>query len=132
MANIFLQPIYFLTIEEYKQTTTTTLTDDEINIIIYKAESFLKSYLWYNIEKTDENEKDLKEATFYIAKQIETNKETITKANINWNITSESTGDRSYNFWDITNRDILKVKWINEEAKSILDKYKMIFYKSVI
>ena len=132
MTNIFLQPIEFLTIQEYKSSTTTTLSNDDIQIIIYKAENTLKDYLGYDIEKTDDNSQDLKEATFYISKQIETNKETIIRANLQWSIQSESTWDRSYNFWDITNRDILKINWINEQAKTILDKYKMIFFKQVI
>lgn len=132
MTNIFLQPIEFLTIQEYKSSTTTTLSNDDIQIIIYKAENTLKDYLGYDIEKTDDNSQDLKEATFYISKQIETNKETIIRANLQWSIQSESTWDRSYNFWDITNRDILKINWINEQAKVILDKYKQIFFKSVI
>jgi hypothetical protein len=82
MTNIFLQPIEFLTIQEYKSSTTTTLSNDDIQIIIYKAENTLKDYLGYDIEKTDDNSQDLKEATFYISKQIETNKETIIRANL--------------------------------------------------
>jgi len=82
MTNIFLQPIEFLTIQEYKSSTNTTLSNDDIQIIIYKAENSLKDYLGYDIEKTDDNSQDLKEATFYISKQIETNKETIIKANL--------------------------------------------------
>lgn len=132
MSNIFLQEIYFLTVDEYKETTTTSLGDEDIQVIIYKAETSLKNYIWYDIQKTDENSQDLKEATFYISKQIEKNKDLFVSANPNWKVKSESAGDRSYSFWDITSSDLLRINWINEQAKNILDKYKKIFYKQVL
>ena len=132
MPNIFLQEIYFLTVDEYKETTTTSLSDENIQVIIYKAETSLKNYIWYDIEKTNDNSQDLKEATFYISKQIEKNKDLFVSANPNWKVKSESAGDRSYSFWDITSSDLLRINWINEQAKNILDKYKKIFYKQVL
>ena len=132
MPNIFLQEIYFLAVDEYKETTTTSLSDENIQGIIYKAETSLKNYIWYDIEKTNDNSQDLKEATFYISKQIEKNKDLFVSANPNWKVKSESAGDRSYSFWDITSSDLLRINWINEQAKNILDKYKKIFYKQVL
>jgi hypothetical protein len=95
--SIFLQDIHFLSIEEYKDSVTTTLSDDDIQILIYKSEQAIYRYLGYNIELDEYNENDLKQATFYITRQLEVNKDTITPAT-NGNIKSESTGDRSYAF----------------------------------
>jgi hypothetical protein len=88
--SIFLQAINFLTVQEYKDSVTTSLSDDDIQILIYKAEQSLKAYVGYDIKKTDTNEKDLKEATFYITRQLEVNKDTINRAT-GGSITSEST-----------------------------------------
>lgn len=130
MTNIFLNTINFLTVQEYRDSTTTQLSNSDIQVVIYKAETSLKNYLGYEIEKTDDNEQDLKEATFYIAKQLEVNKDTITRAN--QGLKSEATGDRSYTVGDMTTDDILKINGINQEAKAILNKYRNIFYKQVI
>jgi len=89
--SIFLQDISFLSIEDYKDTITTTLSDDEIQALIYRAEQAIKNYLGYPIEKTDDNEQDLKEATYYVSRQLEVNKDTIKKANTNGSLKGEST-----------------------------------------
>ena len=53
MANIFNTDIYYITETEVKDTTTKTdlqaLTDEEVKILISKAEKSVDNYLGYSI-----------------------------------------------------------------------------------
>lgn len=141
MANIFDKDIYYITAQEVKDTTDKTdlkaLDDDDINILIAKAEISVNNYLWYTfwadiVNKTEETQLDIKIATFYIVEQIFTNSDLVKKVNINWVVSSESSWDRSIAFKSWTQINDLKILWINEFAKKILDKYKQIFFKQII
>lgn len=141
MANIFDTDIYYITETEVKGSTTKTdlkaLTDEEVKILISKAEKSVDNYLGYSIwaniiNKTEETQLDIKLATFYTVEQIFTNSDLVKKVNINWVVASESSWDRSIAFKSWTQTNDLKILWINEFAKKILDKYKQIFFKQII
>lgn len=141
MVNIFNTNIYYISVQEVKDSTNKTelsaLTDEEIKTLIVKAEISVNDYLWYVmganiINQTDQTKQDFKIATFYVVEQIFVNNDLIKKVNSNWVVSSESSWDRSVSFETNSKTNNLKILWINEFAKKILDKYRKIFYKQVI
>lgn len=140
MANIFNIDISYITETEVKDTTNKAelkaMDDKDVKILIAKAESVVNNYIWYIFSDiTTESEKvqqDIKIATFYITEQIFVNNDLVRKANINWVVNSESSWDRSVSFETTSKTNDLKILWINEFAKKILDNYKKIFFKQVI
>lgn len=140
MANIFDTDISYITETEVKDTTNKAelkaMDDEDVKILIAKAESVVNDYIWYSFSDiTTESEKvqqDIKIATFYITEQIFVNNDLVKKVNINWVVNSESSWDRSVSFETNSKTNDLKVLWINEFAKKILDNYKKIFFKQVI
>lgn len=141
MANIFDKDIYYISVQDIKDSTNKTdlsaLTDEEIKTLIVKAETSVDNYLWYSfweniVNENEQTQNDIRLATFYIVEQIFVNNDLIKKVNINWVVSSESSWDRSVSFETWTQKNDLKVLWVNEFAKKLLDKYKKIFFKQVI
>lgn len=141
MVNIFNTNIYYISVQEVKDSTNKTelsaLTDEEIKTLIVKAEISVNDYLWYVmganiINQTDQTKQDFKIATFYVVEQIFVNNDLIKKVNSNWVVSSESSWDRSVSFETNSKTNNLKILWINEFAKKILDKYRKIFFKQVL
>lgn len=141
MVTIFDTNIYYISVQEVKDSTNKTelsaLTDEEIKTLIVKAEISVNDYLWYVmganiINQTDQTKQDFKIATFYVVEQIFVNNDLIKKVNSNWVVSSESSWDRSVSFETNSKTNNLKILWINEFAKKILDKYRKIFFKQVI
>lgn len=141
MVNIFNTNIYYISVQEVKDSTNKTelsaLTDEEIKTLIVKAEISVNDYLWYVmgeniVNQTDQTKQDFKIATFYVVEQIFVNNDLIKKVNSNWVVSSESSWDRSVSFETNSKTNNLKILWINEFAKKILDKYRKIFFKQVL
>jgi hypothetical protein len=155
MSNIFLREPTYITVDEVKDTTDKAwlswLTDDEIKILISKAEDSIDRYIWRYWTKFNENQTlifpidndwvsfipwDIKVACFYVCEQIFETWDNITGATSWWTgaISSEKTGDRAvtYSVWTETTNNVNKQLGIPIEAETILKKYKKIFYKSSI
>lgn len=136
MANIFLsQDIHYITEQEVKDSTVKleliNLTNDEIKILIVRAENTINNYIGYTIDITTatiETIQDIKIATLYIVEQIFENGDNI--ATQTDSVKSESTGDRSVTYEN--NKDDNMVIWIPDTATLILSQYKKIFYRQVI
>lgn len=135
MANIFLaQPINYITIQEVRYSTSkpaiALLSDDDIKILIVKAEIVVNEYVGYSIVVADEPADvllDRKMATLYCVEQIYTNGDVIAKQT--QHVTSERTGDRAVSYSDVR-MDIMK--GLADSAKMILDNYRRNFYRQVI
>ena len=74
MANIFDKDISYITPEEVKETTTKTdlksLDDEDVKILISKAEDVINDYVGDKIVLDDTNTYDFKVATFYTVEKI--------------------------------------------------------------
>lgn len=153
MTSLFLREPTYITVDQVKDTTSKTdlktLSNDEIKILIAKAEDTIDDYIWNYWKPFNENQelifpidigwvstipKEITIATFYTVEKIFENWDLITSATSSWwEIIQEKTWDRTiqYSEW-ITSTNILEIVWIPTQAKVILDKYKQIFFKSVI
>ena len=155
MANIFLREPIYITVQSIRDTTSKTallaLTDDEIKVLISKAEDSIDNYIiryWtkfdedqdlifpVNIENVSVIPNEISVATYYSVEQIFVNADTIIGSTTTWNgeISSESTGDRkvTYNVGTTTNWNLINSLWLPNEAIQIISKYRKVFYKSKI
>lgn len=136
MANIFAsQTINYITIEDVKDSTVktelATLTDEEIKILIVKAEKNINDYIGYTIDTTtatNDTIQDIKIATLYVVEQLFENADNIAMQTDS--VKSESTGDRSVTYENNSDDNI--VIWIPDVSKLILSQYRKIFYRQVI
>lgn len=157
MASIFLKTPVYITVQEVKDSTTKTwliaLSDDNIKILITKAQEMVDNYIISYWTKFDESQtlifpidvdwvstipEDIKIATFYTVEQIFENWDTI-KGSVTttwtWAISSEKTWDRTITYdvgtstTEISNTAAL---WLPNEALIILKKYRQTFIKNVI
>ena len=141
MTSIFQQEPRYITVEEVKDSTEKTeiavLSDDDIEILIYKSELAIDRYMNFKADveaMTEDEEQDYKIATLYCVEQVFTNWDTITSVNTaGWGVIEESVGDRrvKYSEWKTSN-NINQLLGIPDVAKSVLDKYKRSFYKQTI
>ena len=141
MANIFDWDISYITEAELRDTTTKTdlkaLTDPELKIIISQAENVINNYIGYSFDMSKESEevqKDIKIASFFVSEKIFENGDLIRGA-------SSSGGEiRNQKVWDIqivysqgsTSNNTLDILWIPTQAKAILDRYKQNFFQQVL
>lgn len=144
MANIFTptgrEPT-FISIKEVRDSTEKSgimaLWDKDIGVLISKSEKSINKYMGRTLDVTDwttEEISDLKIATLYVIEQLFENGDTINPANTaGWDIVEEKTGDRSVKYSESkSSKDNDKLLGIPDVAKSILDKYRRLFYKQVI
>ena len=145
--NIFDKDIKYITPQEVKDSTLKAdlrlLSDDEVKLLISKAEDIINNYIWYTLDYENANDStkyDFKVSTFYCVEQIYESWDLINPASStstwSWAISSEKVWDRqiSYDVWTTTSTtdNLFKYLWIPEQAKTILDKYRNIFFKMVI
>ena len=158
MANLFIQNPVYITIAEIKDTSTKAwliaLSDDELKVLITKAQQLVDNYIVSYGEKYDEDQtyifpiedvnynsflpNDITVATFYTVEQLFESWDLISGAVSTtswWAITNEKVWDRSVSYSSdatTTTNNNLKFLWIPPEAESILKKYRNIFLKTVI
>lgn len=158
MANLFVQDPVYITIDEIKDTSSKawliTLSDDELKVLITKAQQLVDNYIISYGEKYNEDQayifptkdsnengllpNDITVATFYIIEQLYESGDLISGAVSTtswWAITNEKVWDRSVSYSSdttTTTNNHLKFLWIPPEAESILKKYRNIFIKTVI
>ena len=158
MANLFLQNPVYITIDEIKETSTKAwliaLSDNELKVLITKAQKLVDNYIISYGEKYDEDQtyifpikdsddnsflpNDITVATFYTVEQIWESGDLISGAvstTSGWAITQEKVWDRSVSYSSdttTTTNNNLKFLWIPPEAESILKKYRNLFIKTVI
>ena len=157
MANIFLREPIYITVQSIRDTTSKTallaLTDDEIKVLISKAEDSIDNYIiryWtkfdedqdlifpVNIENVSVIPNEISVATYYSVEQIFVNADTISGSTTTvWTgaVKSEKTGDRSVSYdYGTTTTSISNTAalWLPDEAIQIISKYRKVFYKSKI
>lgn len=154
MANLFLKNPVYITIDEIKETSTKAwliaLTDDELKVLITKAQQLVDNYIISYGEKYDEDQtyifpikdsdensflpNDITVATFYTVEALYENWDMIKPATTTWwEIKSEKVWDRQVVYIEgTTSNNTLRTLWIPNEAESILKKYRNIFIKTVI
>ena len=141
MTSIFLQEPRYITVEEVIDSTEkvdiTSLDEDDIKVLIYKAELAIDRYMNFQADveaMSEAEEQDYKIATLYCVEQLFSNWDTITPVSTaGWDIIEESVWDRriKYSEWK-TSSNISQLLGIPDVAKSILDKYRKFFYKQTI
>ncbi len=158
MANLFIQNPVYITIEEVKSSTTKTAliaeTDDNIKILITKAQQIIDNYIVSYGEKYDEDQnfifpiKDTEDASFlpsditlacfYCVEQVFVSWDLISWAVTStswWAVVSEKVWDRTVKYSsdsEGTTNNSTKFLWIPPEAQVILNKYRNLFIKNVI
>ena len=157
MANIFLREPIYITVQSIRDTTSKTallaLTDDEIKVLISKAEDSIDNYIIRYWTKFDEDQdlifpvniegvsvipNEISVATYYSVEQIFVNADTISGSTTTvWTgaVKSEKTGDRSVSYdYGTTTTSISNTAalWLPDEAIQIISKYRKVFYKSKI
>ncbi len=149
MANIFVKEPIYITLQDYKDSSTKDLTwktDDELKEIIYKAQKEIDIYIgsyWEKFEETQEFifpikntdwtsyiPNDITIATVYVSDQLIANWDTIEEHTSGGQITEEKTWDRTTKYSATSNS--IFVKTIPFEAMQILDKYKKVFFKQIL
>lgn len=136
MTNIFLtQNISYITTQEVKDSTVKpgiiALTDDEIKILIVRAEKSVNDYIRYSIDITAvdwETIQDIKIATLYIIEQLFENGDNI--ATQTGAVKSESTWDRNISYENNQYSNV--IVWIPDTSKLILSQYRKMFYRQVL
>ena len=156
MANIFLREPTYITVQEVKDTSSKSwliaLTDDEIKILIAKAEDLVDWYIIKYCTPYDEEQElifpildedwnalipdDITKATFYCVEQEYVNWDLVSSATSSWSwaVKSEKAWHRSvaYDVESEVTTNNLKYLWMPEQAENLLKKYRNIFIKTVI
>ena len=155
MANLFLREPTYISVQDYRDSTAkdvSWLVDDDIKVLIAKAEDLIDDYIHINIYPKFDSEQDLlfpidddgvsvipqdiKQATVYSCDQLFVNGDLISGATSSvwgWAVIEEKTWDRTvkYSEWSSeTTWDTNKFLWLPVEAVNILDRYKKLFFRS--
>ena len=151
MSNIFLpsaDEIVYIDVQSVKDSTSksdiASLTDPEIQQLIYKAELTVDWYTWpsvipfdedqpFNFPTIDENNAsylpdDITIATLYTLEYIYVLWDTIIASSW-WDVLKEQVWDHTVQYSEWVSSSGLKIP---DEAKAILDKYKQNFNKIIL
>ena len=144
MASIFLNDPVYITVQQVKDSTSkpalASLTDDEIKVLIYKAQREVDSYLWHTFRSpfVDNQEfvfpvlKDevsylplwITEATLYVVEQVFISWDTINASLGGWTVLEEKTWPHTIKYaeWSV-------ISWllVPDLAKKLLDEYRNSF-----
>ena len=141
MANLF-DDIVYVSIQDVKDTSNLeeiqNKSNKELTRYITEAQYIIDNYIWRYETKLDENQTfifpiedsgwiiptEISLATIYIVEDLVLTWEPV---NIDWKIVKESTWDHSVEY-NISNTNTN----IPDKAKTILNKYREIFFKQVI
>lgn len=149
MANIFLQEPIYITVQQVKDSTSKPaillLSDDDIKILIYKAQREVDSYIWYTFRPSFDSSQEflfpvlkdkvswlhtlLTEATLYVVEQVFESWDTISSS-FGWgDVLEEKTGPHTIKYSEGST-----ISWliIPDIAKKLLDQFKNIFTWQVI
>ena len=144
MANIFLNEPVYITVQQVKDSTSkpaiVSLTDDEIKVLIYKAQREVDSYLWATFRPPfDSNQefifpvlKDslsylpiwITEATLYVVEQVFISGDTISASVWGGEVIEEKTWPHTIKYWEWT---VVSGLLIPDIAKKLLDEYRNSF-----
>ena len=148
MASIFLKTPVYITVQEVKDSTSKTgiasLTNDQITVLIYKAQRQIDAYLvqtfWDSLDSEQEfifpvSKDDLsylpawiKEACLYVVEQLYEAWDTVSKSST-LDIKRETMWPRTIEYKDKWYNDYL---YIPDIAKSLLDEFKNNFIKQIV
>ena len=151
MTNLFLREPTYITVTEIKDSTSNSdlqnLSDDEIKILISKAEDTIDNYIWSYWVPFEEDQtlifpidlewialmpQDVKIATFYTVEQLFANWDMIESAKTKgWDIIEEKVWDRTvkYSEWWLNDNAAVQL-WLPLQAIYLLKNYKQIFYRN--
>lgn len=147
MANLFLQEPIYISVQDYKDSTSkdiTSLTDDDIKVLIYKAQKIIDNYIWSYWVKFDSEQdfifpidnngvseipQDIKLSSVMICDQLLVNWDTINWYEA-WQVLQEKTWDRQITYAE--NDNSLFINEIPYQARVYLDNYKQVFFKKVL
>ena len=148
MASIFLKDPVYITVEEVKSSSSNSnlleLSNDDVSVLIYKAELEIDNYLQcISFPKFEEDQDflfpylspvdlssvlpaDITIACLYVVEQLVVNWDTIVLQSNSWTVKKEITGDYQVEYDNSITND-LSVN-ISKEVRIILDKYKTLFF----